>query len=197
MNHTAQKALDAETQKSVAQAVQKEKKHRNRPDLANYGAEKALPGDNTRFLRNAMVSLSLPPIDISDPEQVKQRIIEYFNWCAENDVKPKVMGVANWLGVSRDTLNTWKNGEYRSDTHSDTIRKTYGLLEELWEGYMQENKINTVSGIFLGKVFFGYKEPTEVIVTPGTPLGSEGSAEEVQKRIDSGVIIDAESLQEE
>ena len=135
-------------------------------------AELAEPGDNSRYIRQAMVSVDLPPIDISDPKQVENRILEYFAWCEANDTKPKVVGMANWLGVHRDTLNGWKNGSRRAGQgFSEIIQKYMGLLEELWETYMLEGKVNTVAGIFLGKIMFGYKEPTEVIVSTANPLG--------------------------
>ena len=39
-------------------------------------------------------------------------------------------------------------------------------MENLWENYMQNGKINPVSGIFLGKNNFGYQDKTEYVVTP-------------------------------
>ena len=127
------------------------------------------PGDNARYIRMALVPFKLPPIDISDPKQVEQRITDYFMFCVDNDARPSVVGMANWLGVHRDTLNQWKRGEYRTSSHTDLIQKAMGVLEQLWSEYMQNGKINPVSGIFMGKVFFGYRETTEHIITPGVP----------------------------
>ena len=42
------------------------------------------------------------------------------------------------------------------------------MLEALWEDYMQNGKINPVSGIFLGKNNFGYLDKQEYVVTPNT-----------------------------
>lgn len=145
-----------------------EKKKRNGFDMMWNGEVES--GDNARFIRHALVAWNLPPIDISDPDQVKQRITDYFDYCFQNDRKPQLVGMANWLGVSRDTLNTWKRGEYRSETHSDIIKKAVDVLEEIWADYMQNGKINPASGIFLGKNFFGYKDVQDVIVTPNSPL---------------------------
>ena len=159
----------------------KPKQHRNRPDLQNYGYENAKPGDNSRYIRNALVAFDLPPIDLEDPNQVENRIRQYFDWCVQNDQKPKVSGMANWIGVHRDTLNSWFRGECRSNTHSDVIKKYYGILEELWESYMQDGVINTVSGIFLGKVMFGYRETNEIVLTPNNPL-DQGNPDEIRKK---------------
>ncbi len=173
------KQLEAENIESAGEEIVKQK--RNRPDLANYGAENAKPGDNSRYLRLARASLTLPPIDISDPEQVGERIGEYFDFCEQNDKKPGVMGLSNWLGVSRDTVNSWRRGEYRTDTHSDLIKKAMQILEELWEDYMQNGKVNPVSGIFLGKITFGYKDVQDYIITPKPPLGADAAPEMLDK----------------
>lgn len=128
------------------------------------------PGDNSRYVRFAMASWNLPPIDISDPKQVEQRITDYFVHCAENDRKPQLVGMANWLGISRDTLNSWKRGEYRKETHSDVVQKAVSALEEMWADYMLNGKVNPASGIFVSKNWFGYRDIQDLVVTPNTPL---------------------------
>ena len=140
------------------------------------------PGDNSRYVRFAMASWDLPPIDISDPKQVQTRITEYFHFCADNDRKPQLVGMANWLGVSRDTLNSWKRGEYRTETHSAIVQKAVGALEEMWADYMMNGKVNPASGIFVSKNWFGYKDVQDVVVTPNNPLESD-NPDELRKYI--------------
>lgn len=149
-------------------------------DLSEDGPSGLEPGDNSKFVRHALASWNLPPIDISDPEQVSNRLGEYFRYCMDNDRKPQVVGMCNWLGISKDTLNSWKRGEYRSETHSDLIRKAYDLLEEIWIDYMQNGKINPATGIFLAKNFWGYKDVADVVVTPNNPY--QGASEEDLKQ---------------
>lgn len=165
------------TQEQAAEVVKKRK--RGFDVLKDFGAE---PGDNTRFLRFALASWDLPPIDISDPEQVKARIGMYFQHCAENDRKPQIVGMCNWLGVSRQTLNEWQNGVTRSSTHGDIIKKACSIIEEQWADYMTNGKINPASGIFLAKNWFGYKDQTDVVVAPQNPLDNL-NAEEARKRL--------------
>lgn len=170
--------------------VVKEKRKRNRPDLAKFGYENTEAGDNSRFLRYALASWDLPPIDISDPKQVEQRIGDYFTFCVENDRKPNMVGMANWLGVDRRTVNTWKTGEYRGETHSPVIKKAVDILEELWVDYMQNGKVNPASGIFLGKNMFGYKDTQDVVVTPNNPLGDYADQKQLSDRIEATVVDD-------
>lgn len=139
-----------------------------RAERPAFGQEYVEEGDNSRFLKHALVTMDMPPIDISDPKQVEERIWWYFNHCIDNDMKPTVMGLSNALGVHRDCLRTWKIGEYRAGTHQAIAQKAYRLLEELWEDYMMNGKIHPTSGIFLGINQFGYRDVRNVEVTPVT-----------------------------
>lgn len=150
-----------------------------REDLQKFGEENVEAGDNTRFLRLAMASWDLPPIDISDAQQVENRIYEYFTFCAENDRKPSMVGMANWIGVSKDTVREWKLGNVRNETHAAPVQKALNILEELWVDYMQNGKINPASGIFLAKNMFQYKDVIDIKPVAPDPLGEQVSAKEL------------------
>ena len=158
------------------------KKKRGSDWMKELSADNGEPGDNARFVRYALAAWDLPPIDISDPVQVKERIGQYFRHCAENDRKPQIVGMCNWLGITRSTLNTWQNGEYRTGTHSDIIKKACAFIEEMWADYMQSGKINPATGIFLAKNWYGYKDIADVVVTPNNPL-QDMNPQEARKRL--------------
>lgn len=156
----------------------------------DFGQENVEPGDNARYLRHALASWDLPPIDISDPKQVEMRIKQYFRDCLDNDMKPNVVGLADWIGVDQTTLTRWKRGDFRAETHCPLIKRAYMKLEELWVDYMQNGKINPPSGIFLGKNMFGYKDVQDMVITPNNPLGEEVDPEVLRKRIEDNIVID-------
>lgn len=145
---------------------------RKRNEMLNkFGEEHIEPGDNSRYLAHAMMIRELPKIDISDPVQVENRINDYLMLCFENDMKPTVKGLCNALGsISRNTLWAWRTGQHRKGTHEEIILRAYDLLEEMWENYMQNGKINPVAGIFLGKNNFGYQDKQEMVLTPNTGM---------------------------
>lgn len=137
---------------------------------ANWGEEYVKPGDNTKYLRHALDVQNLGPIDIKDPQDVQDRITEYFALCMDNDVKPTVTGLCNALRISKECLRLWKLGEIKSTAHQDAVLRAYRMLEELWENYMVNGKINPVSGIFLAKnMFNGYSDKQELVLTPNQP----------------------------
>lgn len=142
-------------------------------------------GDNSRYLRHALASLNMPPIDISDPKQVQERVDWYFNHCVEDDMKPTVTGLGNALGVNRATLKNWADGTYRAkngNEHLNIVKRAYDLLAEMYEDYMMNGKINPVAGIFMGKNHFGYTDQQEVILTPNDPLGDTESTKQLQDK---------------
>lgn len=150
--------------------IVKQKQHRNRPDLAKFGEEFTEPGDNARYLRYALVSWDLPPIDISDPKQVEQRIRDYFQFCIDNDRKPNIKGLGNWIGVSDETVRRWRIGEYRKEEHCGLIKKAVDALQEMWWDYGQNGKCNPASWIFVGKNAFGMRDEQQIVVTPQSPM---------------------------
>lgn len=161
-----------------------------RKDLSWSGNENVKPGDMGRYLRHALASWDLPAIDISDEKQVEERIIWYFNHCMEDDIKPTVTGMCNALGVDRKTFYQWGQGDYRKSTHSPIIKKAYKILEEMWEDWMANGKVNPVVGIFLGKNHFGYADKQDIVVTPNNPLGDAQNEEEIRQRYIDSVVVD-------
>lgn len=168
------------TEQQIKEVTTATKKRRRGFDaLSDFNAE---PGENSKFIRFALASWNLPPIDISDPEQVEQRIGDYFQHCAECDRRPQVVGLCNWLGITRQTLNTWLNGECRSATHTDIIKKAYAFLEEMWAEAMLTNRLNPASGCFIGKNWYQYADTQQIVVTPNNPM-QDMDPDQARKRL--------------
>lgn len=179
------------TELSDEQVTNIVKKKRGSKWMQDLTADSGEPGDNSRYLRYALVAWDLPPIDISDPKQVEQRIGEYFQHCADNDRKPQIVGLCNWLGINRDTLNSWVRGETRIGTHSDIIKKAVSFIEEMWMDNMQNGRTNPAAGIFLAKNWFNYRDVADVVVTPNNPL-QDLDTETARKRLIESVPDDDE-----
>lgn len=151
------------------------------------------PGDNSKFISHNLQLMGMTKPDMTDAEAIRQRIIEYFTICEKNDMKPSVEGMALAFGVERRSLYRWVNGincSYITQEGRNYLKTAYATLNAMMSDYMMQGKINPVSGIFLMKNNMNYSDQTEIIVTPNNPLGAEVSAEEVQKRITEGVIVE-------
>ena len=164
------------------------KKPRGGNNFLTDAALKVDDGDNTKYLMANIALMNMPDIDIKNPEEVWQRVNDYFKLYAEYDMKPTVAGLAMALGIDRRRLWEIKTGNYTTSTPKlpheaeDAIKKAYKLMENLWETYMNSGKINPVSGIFLGKNNFGYQDKTEYVLTPNQKQESDYDADEISKR---------------
>ena len=142
------------------------------------------PGDNSRFTSVALQIMLLPEIDRNDPVAVDNRIREYFEIVIANDLKPSVSGLANALGMDRRALYKWVSGARRAGQPQVVVaQKAYAVLNQLWEDYMMNGKINPVSGIFLGKNNFGYADRQEIDVSGKPDAVREGKTDDELKAI--------------
>ena len=184
-----------------------EKKPKGKPrggnNILTDAALNVEPGDNAKYVMLGAKLFNLPSIDLHDTEQVIERLNEFFKIHAEADMKPTVSGMGMALGLDRRRLWEIKTGNYGTQRGledlptltKDSIKKAYEYMEILWENYMQNGKINPVSGIFLGKNNFGYQDKQEMVLTPNNSNDSDYNAEDIKKRYltDYTVIDSADS----
>ena len=157
------------------------KKPRGGNNILTDAALNVEAGDNTKYVLLGAKLFNLPPIDLKDSEQVNERLNEFFKIHAEADMKPTVSGMGMALGLDRRRLWEIKTGNFGTQksladlptSTKDSIKRAYEYMEILWENYMQNGKINPVSGIFLGKNNFGYQDKTEYVVTPNVHNDSD------------------------
>lgn len=177
----------------VGESVVKTKgKTRSRPDRT----VQTEPGDNAKYIRNSLRIARLGKVDMTDAQAVEDRIFEYFTICEEDDMKPSVAGLALALDVDRRYL--WEIREGRKGKNpvvADTLKRAMKLLDLQMVDYMQNGKINPVSGIFLMKNNFGYADKQEVVVTPSAPLGDQKDMKELEAQYRDSVPIDVEGAE--
>lgn len=133
-------------------------------------------------LRNARLSINLPPINIKNPHEVEKRIDEYFDFCEMNDKPPNMVGLGNWLGVTTDTIGRWKNGDWSAESVGAIVQRALSVIEESLVTQVQDNPKAMVGGMFLLKSMFHYKEQQDIVISTGERKDSELSADEIAKR---------------
>lgn len=173
------------------QVIKKKPRGGNSPMIGDNGYMLE-PGDNAKYLRKNMYLMNLPDIDMHNVEQVQERIEHYFEYMAQCDSKPTVSGLAMALnGMSRTNLWAIVNDRatggagYKTALPpevANSIKKAYKILESLWEDYMQNGKLNPVTGIFLGKNNYGYQDKTEYVLTPNQQNDNDYNAEDIRSR---------------
>ena len=114
--------------------------------------------DRRAFWVSALELFNLPPVNLNDAESVAARMKWYFDSCLKDNVPPGVAGLANALGVTRQTIFAWANGETRTDDkrYMYMARRALSLLDAVLEVNMQTGSIEAGAAKFLGQNNFGY-----------------------------------------
>lgn len=167
----------------------------NHPELVE-------PGDNSKFVQKNLMIMKLgeEKVDLDYPDEVKERISQYFQLMIDMDAKPTMTGLAMALGYDAHRITEiinnlpigGKSGNayklYGQTTSSvpkesrDLISSAVNIMKSLWEDYMQNGKIHPACGIFLGKNFYGMKDEVEHVVTATNNPLDEYSAEDIAQR---------------
>ena len=159
-------------------------------------------GDNAKYLSTALAvsAIGKTKADLTNVEEVQDRITQYFSLMIELDRKPTITGLAMALGYNYKRIHEivynlpvggMKGNAAKFYGHTenhtpqevkDVICMAYNIMQNLWEDYMSNGKINPASGIFMGKNFYNMKDEVEhVVSTPDNPLDSY-SADDIAKR---------------
>ena len=164
---------------------------KKRPNSSINRSVQTAPGDNTKYIDHSLRLAELPKVSMSDPAAVADRVTEYFRICSDDDMKPSFVGLAVAFGMDRITLYRYREGIIGK--HEDVriiIKRASALLDLQMSDYMQNGKINPVSGIFLMKNNFGYQDKTEVVVSPVVPLGDQSDENALVDRYNDAVVVD-------
>lgn len=103
----------------------------------------------------------------TDTEQLKSRIIGYFNICEETDSRPGIEGLCLCLGISRQTLWNWCNGEGgHSEEFTKVCQQAKQLIAAFLEDSTQNGRINPISFVFLAKNWLGYQNEIAIQAKP-------------------------------
>ncbi len=128
----------------------------------------------------------------SNPEELREKIEEYFNWAEERCMKISVTGLAWYLGCSKQTLqnyekcyeNNWlKNcDDETKKEYVDLLKDTKRYIEMHYEERTYDKK--TVTGaIFALKNLFGWVDKQEIVNTDKKSIG-DMTEEELNRRLE-------------
>lgn len=142
-------------------------------------------GDNTKVLRHMRQIANLgEPVDLNhDPDGVRQRIADYFMLCEENDERPSLEELSMALGINRRTFYMWRTGERgKNEETRALLNKAQHVLEALMAKYMQTGMINPISGIFLMRNNYGYKNEDVPAAEESAPQLQQTDAKQLAEK---------------
>ena len=164
---------------------------RKRPDRTEALSPSYEPGDISAMLTDAMNLSSMGEVNMYDPDQVEQRMTDFLYYCIDHDMKPTVESMALAFNTNRTQIWRWKEGVESNlpERSRNAIKKGYAIMNQMMTQTMATGKINPVAAIFLLKNNHGYKDQTDVVVTPNNPM-QDLDADTARKRLVDAIPAD-------
>lgn len=133
-------------------------------------------------------------VDLHNPEQVKEAIVNYFNGCYESGTRPANMGLYRALGLSFRDMSDILLGKNKSKATPESIvimKKAIRVLSEYREQIGIQGKINPVTLLFWQKNYDALRDNTQIEVSHENTLTAGLSPEQIARRIEKDIPIDA------
>jgi transcriptional regulator with XRE-family HTH domain len=165
--------------------IVKKKRGGKTPSLAHNTSAKA---EDIRRIGASLLKWYKMEKAVTD-EEIRERLERYFVETLEAGEIPTVEEMCLALGYPRQTIWRWETGEEGSTpARRNLIKKAKELLASFDAKMVQEGKINPVTYIFRAKNYFGLQDKQEYVLTPNNPLGDHANPDDIQKRLEEGVI---------
>ena len=153
------------------------------PVIGDNGVN-ATPEELRKYTRYAMEIFKRETIDINDADQVRQAIIDYFNMCEREGIKPANLGLYAYLGLSKQQAHNITSGRDKVNPASrDLIQKAQHSLSSYREGLAIDNKLNPATAIFWAKNYDGMTDTQTIEVTTDRQDAPQLTQAELAKRI--------------
>ena len=111
-------------------------------------------------------------------EDLEREVHEFFEFCAEYDVKPAKAGVRLWLGVSESQYWEWETNTSSHPLKSKVLSESREFMQMQYIGNLESYP---TGNIFLLKAGHGYSDKQEIQVTSGNDVNTDKIAEAVKK----------------
>lgn len=105
-------------------------------------------------------------------------ITDYFEYCAEYDVKPAKVGLQLWLGISKSQYWEWENNPIKYGAKSNLIEQANCFMEIQYIGNIE--KFPT-GNIFLLKSSHKHQDKQDIQITSGNDVSKDEISDVVSK----------------
>lgn len=109
------------------------------------------PGEMGELIAHMEQLRSLPAV--REPDEVKERVKWFFQWCIDGEVRPGVELLALSLGYTRQTLLNW---QHEGGVRGEIITAAKQGIAALTEQWGLTGKLNPAAFCFILKNHFNY-----------------------------------------
>lgn len=131
-------------------------------------------GEMAEAIKDELELATWPKVDTSVPDQIKDRIIKYFEWCVSKDKRPHVEEMALSLSTSRQTLWNWSQ---EGSERGEIVKWAKQILASMHEQWALDGRLNPATHIFLAKNHFGYLDDSTLHLRAMSTSSDKGDCE--------------------
>lgn len=130
--------------------------------------------------------------------ELQDRIVDFFEACAETGQFPSVEKMCLAIGYDRRTVWDWEVerhcGLVQDSTLSvsDIVKRAKEFLASYDAEAAMSGKLNPVLYIFRSKNYYGLQDKQEITIEPKQPLGKTKTMEEIAASVPELLEMDAE-----
>lgn len=157
-----------------------------KPNTDIVNNRRPTPSQMSVTLNHATKGLMLGPVE-RKPEAIRQRMAEYFQNCEADGILPTTVGMANYFGIAKRTLEYWKSGSHCTKEITDVVRLGFQIVEEVWANSASQGQVFAPFAMFMLKCAHNYNDQPKPEEEPKETVISETSMEEVLQLAESNV----------
>lgn len=114
---------------------------------------------NSRLITAALKTIEWPTVDLHDAEAVKSRILEYFQLCDQQGLRPSNLGLYAALNTTKQRMSDIASGRQKVTPEvADLLQKARTALSSYREQLAMAGKVSPPIAIFWAKNFDGMED---------------------------------------
>ena len=129
-------------------------------------SEDGIPSDrkavNATYLYHSARIAEMPRCNLMSATEISERSLEYFKACSDDGVRPSLTGLALSLGTTVKGFQSLFNDRRMPEECLNALGKAAAKVEDVTISLMLDTRIQPVTGLFILKNHFGYKDTSDV-----------------------------------
>jgi hypothetical protein len=121
-------------------------------------------------------------VDKKNVPDLYARFINYLEYCAEHGILPNNMNAYFAIGVTKQDISLWKNGQGGTPEHRKFAEDLSQFFASIHEQAGGEALVNPILSIYWSKAHDNLTDQPKVEVTVTDPLGERASSAELAKK---------------
>ena len=129
---------------------------------ADGGIDSDRKSVNSTYLFHSAKIAEMPRCNLLDANEINQRSLEYFKACSDDGVRPSLTGLALSLGTTVKGFQGLFADRRMPEDCINALGKAAAKVEDVTISLMLDTRVQPVTGLFILKNHFGYKDASDV-----------------------------------